>query len=152
MGEPHDISPLEIGPVELVVLSFPGTVIDAGTVAALRDVVDHGYVTVLDLVYLTRGEDGTVVEIDVDEDLGEVGLADLQIAAQDLVSDVDLEIVRETLAPGNSAVVVVYEETWARRFAVAAREASGEVVLHVQIPHESVLAALRAAQEEAASE
>ena len=136
---------LNIGPVELVVLTFPGAQVDPGTIAALQDVVERGYVTLLDLVYIAKDADGTITQVDVDEDLDEVGLAILSIEAKALISDEDLDVVRDSLEPGTSAAVIVYEETWARQIAASVRGAGGEVALHVQIPRDAVVAAVEAA-------
>lgn len=136
---------VNIGPVELVVLAFPGAQADPATVTALQDVVAKGYVTLLDLVYLAKDEAGNVRQVDVDEDLQDVGLEILSIEAKALISDEDLDVVRDALEPGTSAAIIVYEETWARNFTSTARAAGGEVVLHVQIPHEVVVAAVEAA-------
>ncbi|MFC9787062.1 DUF6325 family protein [Rhodococcus sp. NPDC127528] len=136
---------LNIGPVELVVLTFPGARVDPGTIAALQDVVERGYVTLLDLVYIAKDADGTVTQVDVDEDLDEIGLAVLSIEAKALISDEDLDVVRDTLEPGTSAAIIVYEETWARELAAKVRGSGGEVALHVQIPRDAVVAAVSAA-------
>ncbi|WP_228803728.1 SHOCT domain-containing protein [Nocardia cyriacigeorgica] len=77
----------ELGPVELVVLSFPGTRVDASVTAALSDVVDGGYVTVLDLIYLSMDEAGEVRQIEVDESLTETGLDGVTVDPRGLVSD-----------------------------------------------------------------
>ncbi|GAB2633651.1 DUF6325 family protein [Prescottella soli] len=138
--------PSDIGPVELVVLTFPGTTADPATVAALQDVVDRGYVTLLDLVYIAKDAAGNLTEIDVDEDLSDTGLADLAIEAQHWISADDLDVVRSSLEPGTSAAIIVYEEAWARRIATAARAAGGEVALHVQVPRDAVLAAVEHAR------
>ncbi|SEK55374.1 DUF6325 family protein [Rhodococcus maanshanensis] len=136
---------LNIGPVELVVLTFPGAQVDPGTIAALQDVVERGYVTLLDLVYIAKDADGNITQVDVDEDLDEVGLAILSIEAKALISDEDLDVVRDSLEPGTSAAIIVYEETWARQIASTVRGAGGEVALHVQIPRDAVVAAVAAA-------
>lgn len=133
-----------LGPVEMVVLSFPGTQIADAVTAAFAEVVDRGYVTVLDLVYLAKNDDGTVSQIEIDEPLAETGLAGITVDPLDLVSDDDLEVVRSSLEPGTSAVVLVYEETWARRLAGEVRNAGGEVALHIQVPRDAVEAALTA--------
>lgn len=136
---------LNIGPVELVVLTFPGAQVDPGTIAALQDVVERGYVTLLDLVYIAKDADGTITQVDVDEDLDEVGLAILSIEAKALISDEDLDVVRDSLEPGTSAAIIVYEQTWARQIASNVRTVGGEVALHVQIPRDAVVAAVEAA-------
>lgn len=100
---------MNIGPVELVVLAFPGSTVDPEAVAALQNVVERGFVTLLDLVYIAKDADGQVSQIDVDEDLTDIGLAILSIEAKALISDEDLDLVRESLEPGTSAAVIVYE-------------------------------------------
>src|SRR5262249_10603842 len=70
----------------------------------------------------------------------------LEVHAQTLISEDDLDVVRDALEPGTSAALIVYEETWAREIGGAVRNAGGEVALHVQVPRETVEAALAAAQ------
>ena len=137
--------PVNIGPVELVVVAFPGSRVDPDTVAALQNIIERGFVTLLDLVYIAKDEEGNIRQVDVDEDLTDIGLEILSIEAKALSSDEDLDVVRESLEPGTSAAIIVYEQTWARDFASKARAGGGEVALHVQIPHDVVVAAVEAA-------
>ncbi|MEV6071226.1 DUF6325 family protein [Nocardia sp. NPDC052001] len=132
------------GPVELVVLTFPGTRVDAAVRAALSEVVDRGYVTVLDLIYLSKDLDGSLTEVEIDEPIEELGLAGVSVDVREVISDDDLDLVRDTLRPGTSAIVVVYEQSWARGLADAVTAAGGEVALHVQVPHDTIEAALAA--------
>lgn len=136
---------MDFGPVELIVLEFPSERADPAVVAAISDVVAHGDVAVLDLVYLSRTTDGRTRVVHVDENLDETGFGTLEVAAQALVSEYDLDMVRDALEPGTSAAVIVYEHSWARRVAGAVRDAGGQVALHVQIPRETVEAAVAAA-------
>lgn len=136
---------VNIGPVELVVLAFPGAAVDPATIAALQEVVARGYVTLLDLVYLHKDESGDVTQIDVDENLHDVGLEVLSIEARALISDEDLEVIRDSLDPGSSAAIIVYEQTWARSVAASVRAAGGEVALHLQVPRDVIVAAVEAA-------
>ena len=140
---------MEIGPVEMVVLTFPSERADPDVVSSLAEVVEQGYATILDLVFLSRESSGEIRVVDFDEDLDEAGLARLTVAdGRAVLSDEDMDVVRETLEPGTSAALIVYENTWARRVAGAVRGAGGEVALHVQIPRETVEAALAAAEAE----
>jgi hypothetical protein len=136
---------MDLGPVELIVLEFPSDRADPAVVAAISDVVGRGDVTILDLVYVSRTEDGEIRVVDVDENLDETGLGTLETAAQALVSEDDLDVVRDALEPGTSAAVIVYEHSWARRVAGAVQAAGGQVALHVQIPRATVEAAVTAA-------
>ena len=134
--------PVSLGPVEMVVLSFPGTQIDAAVTAAFAEVIDGGYATILDLIYLSKDADGNLSQIEIDEPLSETGLDGITVDPLGLVSDEDLDVVRLSMEPGTSAVVIVYEETWARKLAGEVRRAGGEVELHVQVPRDAVDAAL----------
>ncbi|MFD4461211.1 DUF6325 family protein [Nocardia sp. NPDC058480] len=135
-------SPSTLGPVEFLVLAFPGTDIDKSVSGALADVVAKGTVTLLDLIVLSMDEAGTITEREIDDDISAVGLTGLTAADIDLVSDDDLDVVRASMEPGTTAVVIVFEETWATRLAAAVRAADGEVALHVQVPRDAVDAAL----------
>ena len=137
---------MPVGPVDLLVLSFPSENADSGVIAALQDVVSNGFVTVLDLVFLSKGHDGVVRQVDVTQDLDGVGLGILQIEQQSLISEDDLELARDTLDPGHSAALVVYENSWARGVSGAVVDAGGELTLHVRIPRDVVEAALEAAE------
>lgn len=134
-----------LGPVELLVLTFPGSAVDATVTDALSEVVGHGLVTLLDLVVLSMDAAGAVTEREIDDDLAQVGLTGLTAADIDLVSDADLDTVRASMEPGTTAVVLVFEETWATKLAAAVRDAKGEVALHVQVPRDAVENAVAAA-------
>ncbi|MFE1595013.1 DUF6325 family protein [Nocardia sp. NPDC058705] len=135
-------SPATLGPVEFVVLTFPGTAVDPAVSSALADVVAEGTVTLLDLIVLSSDSAGVITEREIDDDIADVGLTGLTAADIDLVSDDDLDVVRASMEPGTTAVVVVFEQTWAVRLANAVRAADGEVALHVQVPRDAVDAAL----------
>jgi Family of unknown function (DUF6325) len=137
---------MPVGPVDLLVLSFPSENADPAVIAALQDVVRSGFVTVLDLVFLSRSKDGVISEIDVTEDLDDVGLGLLELREQALISEDDLELARDILDPGHSAAVIVYENSWARKVSGAIADAGGELTLHVRIPRDVVEAALEAAE------
>jgi hypothetical protein len=140
---------MDIGPVELIVLTFPGRTTDARVVKALSDVVENGDVTVLDVVALSRLADGSLETIDV-ENLSDIGMAALRLDAHALIAEDDLAAVLEIVSDGidvdTSALVIVYEETWARRFAGTVRDSGGEVALHLHVPRDTVEAAMADAE------
>jgi len=69
----------------------------------------------------------------------------LEIKAQTLVNEDDMEVIRDSLEPGTSAAIIVYEESWACGVASAVRKAGAEVALHVQVPRDAVDAAVAVA-------
>ena len=127
---------MDIGPVGLVVLAFPDVRADPATVEMLSEVVSHGYVTVLDLVFLTRTPDGAVQVTDARDSFA--GLGQGAAGGPSLISEDDLAVVRESIKPGTSAAVLVYEYSWPRRLAGTVGRAGGTVVLHAQVPRDAV--------------
>jgi hypothetical protein len=137
----------ELGPVDWLVVEFPGTDYGKGQVAPyLKDLVDRGLVRVLDLVFLRKDKDGAVemAEIsDLDEsELGELRASEAELAM--VLSEQDVNDLVDTIEPGNSAVVLVWENQWAAPFGSAVRHAGGQLVASGRIPTQAVLAAIEA--------
>ena len=119
---------MDIGPVELIVLVFPGEGADPTVTEVLTEVTSGGQITVLDLAVLTRTLDGLVRTTDVRENLDDIGFGSLVITAQPVITQDDLDTVRASLEPGKSAAIVAFEHSWTRRLAVAAENAGGAVI------------------------
>ncbi len=145
---------MDTGPVELVVLVFPDVRADPATVEVLSEVVSHGYVTVLDLVFLTRTPDGAVRVTEAGDSFAGLGQGTAGPGGQSLIREHDLDVLRESIKPGTSAAVIVYEHSWMRRLAGTVGKTGGTVALHAQVPRDavSVRSAHRAAQQAAASQ
>ena len=136
---------MDVGPVELIVLQFPGQRADPAAAGVLADVVSRGYAAVLDLVFVALTPDGMLRVTDAGDGLDGVGLGGLQPGAQPLISRDDLDLMRDSLRPGTSAAVIAYEHRWPQRLTDAARDAGGQLALHVQVPRDAVAAAVAAA-------
>jgi uncharacterized membrane protein len=138
------------GAVEIAVIEFPGSQFKGEIVPALAEIVESGIVTIIDLVFVTKGEDGTVVGAELaDLDEETAGAFDeLDGEVRGLLSDEDLQSAGEALSPGSSALLVVWENTWARRLVGAIRNAGGRLVAHDRLDAETVNAALAASGEE----
>jgi hypothetical protein len=136
---------MDVGPVEVIVLEFPGQRADPAVTGVLTDVVSRGYAAVLDLVFVAHTPDGSLRVTDVGDNLDGVGLGALQPGRQPLISRDDLDLMRDSLRPGTCAAVIAYEHRWPERLAAAARDAGGQLALHVQVPHDAVAAAVAAA-------
>jgi hypothetical protein len=137
----------QLGPVDWFVVEFPGTDYGRGQVApSLQDLVDRDLVRVLDLVFLRKDKDGTLEAAEI-SDLGETELGRLRASEAELamvLSEQDVSDLAETIEPGNSAVVVVWENLWAAPFGSAVRHAGGQLVASGRIPTQAVLASLEA--------
>jgi hypothetical protein len=136
---------MDVGPVELIVLQFPGQRADPAVAGVLAGLVSRGDVAVLDLVFVALTPDGMLRVTDAGDNLADVGLGALQPGAQPLISRDDLDLMRDSLRPGTSAAVIAYEHRWPQRLAAAAADAGGQLALHVQVPRDAVAAAVAAA-------
>ena len=127
------------GPVDLVLLGFPGNQFTGDIAPALRDLVSSGTVRILDLVFITKDADGNVAGVEL-SDLGEAGAAfeDVDGEINELLTEEDIEAAGEELEPNSSAALLMFENTWAGRLATAIREANGEVVAYERIPRDAL--------------
>jgi hypothetical protein len=132
--------------VELVVVEFPGSNFNGDIAPALADIIERGIVTILDLVFVTKQLDGTVSSmelINLDDALA-APFRELEGEVNGLLSDVDLQTSGAALTPGSSAVVIVWENTWARRLTGAVNDAGGRLVAHERLDAATVQEALAA--------
>lgn len=118
---------MDIGPLELIVLVFPGARADPDVAEILAGVVSGGYVTVLDLAFVTRTSDGNLRTTDVEGNRHEIGLGSFEISAEPLITKDQLDAVRHSLKPGTSAAVIAYEHSWVRRLAGTVTNAGGAI-------------------------
>ena len=138
----------EMGPVDYVVVEWPGQQPTGEAAPLLVDLVDRGLIRILDLAFIAKGEDGSVAGLEI-SNLGEEveELAVFEGASSGLLSEEDIEEAGEALEPGTSAALLVYENRWAAPFAVAVRRSGGQLVASGRIPVQAIIAALDAAEE-----
>jgi uncharacterized membrane protein len=138
----------EMGPIDYIVVEFPGSKMNGEAFPHLIDLVDRGIVRILDLVFVSKYLDGSVKGIaiaDLDDD-GELDLAVFEGASSGLIGDDDIQEAGGILEPGSSAGILVYENVWAGPFAAAVRRGGGQLVASGRIPIQAMLAALEAAE------
>lgn len=142
---------MAVGPVEVIVVKFPGSEFNGEIAPALADVVEQGDIRILDLVFVVRTseEEIEIIELDDLEDDAVEELSEGTGSVVDLLSDEDLDFISDELDVGSSAVAVVFEHAWAARLATALRGSKGEVVLDERIPADVVEAALELTGDEA---
>jgi len=139
----------ELGPVDWIVVEFPGSKFNGEIAPALRDLVDRRLIRVLDLLVLKKEEDGSLEAFELsDLDPGEVGeLRAYESELAMLLSEDDVTAVAAAVEPGASAAVLVWENVWAAPFASAVRHSGGQLVASGRIPVQAMLAAIEADDE-----
>ena len=136
----------ELGPIDYVVVEFPENKMTGEGLPMLVDLVDRGVIRLLDLVFFTKGADGSVamVEIaDFDGD-GELDLAIFEGASSGVLGEDDVNEAAAAVESGSSAALLVYENRWAAPFAAAVRRGGGQLVAFGRIPTQELVAALEA--------
>jgi hypothetical protein len=140
----------ELGPVDWIVVEFPGSKFNGEIAPALQDLVQRGTIRVLDLLMLKKDVDGSLEAFELsDLDPSEVG--ELRAYENDLamlLSEDDVTAVAAAVEPGSSAAVLVWENLWAAPFASAVRHSGGQLVASGRIPIQALLAALEADDDE----
>ena len=136
----------ELGPVDYLVVEFPpGHQNFTGEAAAeLLRLHDAGIVRVMDLVFIAKSEDGSVMAqelADLDE-MGELGRLETELA--ETLAEADVMTFGGEMAPGSIAAVLVYENLWAAPFGAAVRHAGGQLRAAGRIPVQAIIAATEA--------
>ncbi|MFA9273213.1 DUF6325 family protein [Svornostia abyssi] len=134
----------EMGPVDYIIVEWPGRQPTGEALPHLIDLVDSGLVRVLDLMFITKDEDGTVAMLDISE-LGET-FAVFEGASSGILGDDDVAEAGGVLEPGTSAAVLVWENRWAAPFAVALRKSGAQLVASGRIPVQQLVAAVDAVE------
>jgi hypothetical protein len=135
---------VQMGPVDYLVVEFPGSHMTGEGLPILVDLVDRGVIRILDLVFVKKAADGSVEGIqiaDLDGD-GELDLAVFEGASSGLLDDEDLQSAGSVLEPGSSAGVLIYENTWAAPFAAALQRGGAQLVASGRIPMDDLIAAV----------
>jgi hypothetical protein len=134
----------EMGPIDYLVVEFPGNRMTGEAMPLLVDLVDRGIIRILDLLFVRKELDGTLtgtLVADLDSD-GTLDLAVFDGASSGLIGADEVNDAGSVLSPGSSAGIVIYENVWAAPFASALRRSGGQLVASGRIPVQSVLAAL----------
>jgi Family of unknown function (DUF6325) len=138
---------MALGPVELLVVKFPGNEFRGEIAPALRELVEHGTIRIIDLLFVKKDAEGTVTATEL-ADLA----PDLYAVFDPLVSDIaglladdDVQALAGALENDSSAGVLLFENVWATRFRDAVLNANGQLILSERIPR-SVIEEVAAAR------
>ena len=135
-----------LGPGDYLVVEFPaGKSTFTGEMASeLLALVDAGTIRVIDVLILTKNEDGTVdaKELSDIEELGELQRLETQLA--ELLAAEDVAHLAAAMDTGSTAGVLIWENLWAAPFASAARRSGGQLIANGRIPIQAIIASIEA--------
>jgi hypothetical protein len=141
-----DVSLDDLGPVDYVVVEFPAgsSNFTGEMVDELLALVDSGIIRVIDVLILTKDNDGAVDATEF-ADLGDLGkLQALEAQLAELLAEEDVEHLAAAMDPGSTAGVLIWENLWAARFASAARRSGGQLIANGRIPIQAIIASIEA--------
>jgi uncharacterized membrane protein len=127
---------MALGPVEMLIVNFPGNEFSGEIAPALAELVETETIRIIDLVFIRKDSDGTVEAIELaDLDVNEAAKYSPFIdELSGLFSDEDIQELAQLVEKNSSAGFMLFENTWATRFANAIRNANGQVLLNERIP------------------
>jgi hypothetical protein len=133
---------MTIGPVEYIIVGFPGNKYTGEIAPELIALVDSGTVRILDLIFIGKDADGSIVSLEIDELDALAGFGELDGDVGGLIGPADIEYAAAALEPNSSAALLIWEDLWAKPFAEAVRRSDGVVLEGARIPHELIAPAL----------
>jgi len=136
----------KLGPVDYAVVEFPaGQSSFTGEMASeLVALVEAGTIRLIDVLILSKDQDGSVEAIELSDvpDLGELEALEAELA--ELLAADDVVNLAAAMDPGSTAGVLIWENLWAAPFASAARHAGGQLIADGRIPIQAIIASLEA--------
>lgn len=133
-----------MGPVEYIVVSFPGNEFNGRIVPELVALVESGTVRILDLIFIGKDEEGDVIGFEIDELADTLGFDQLPGEVGGLIGPEDIEFIGSQLELNSSAALLIWEDVWAAPFASAVLESGGILLQGARIPHDVIESALEA--------
>lgn len=126
----------ELGPIEYIIVAFEGNGFRGEIIPALKELIDSGQIRVIDLAVITRDGDDNVTIVELTELDSQVAdaLEELTGEFSGLLSEEDLLMAADSLAPNTTAAAMMFEHVWATKFSAAIRDANGWLVTSARIP------------------
>jgi len=127
---------MSAGPLEYILIAFPGNKFNGGILPALHELVDNEIIHIVDLIFIKKDGEGNVSTLELSS-LGEdegAPFDDLDGDVDGLLSMDDIALAAQDLPNNCSAGLLVWENLWAARFANAVLDADGQVLANERIP------------------
>jgi hypothetical protein len=131
-----------MGPVSYTVIAFPGNHFNGNIAPEVARLIANGTVRILDLVFVGKDDEGNTISLEFDqlEELAQFNDLDGEVGG--LIGSDDLDHVAAGLPENNSALIIVWEDAWARSFVEAVEQSGGVVIESARVPRDLVTAAM----------
>ena len=126
---------MAVGPVDVVIIGFPGNKFNGQIAPAIADLVNSGTIRVVDLLFIMKDAEGNITTIEAG-DLGEglEGFLSIDVMQAGALNEEDADEVADDLPLNSAAMLVAFENTWAARFVAAVQASDGFVIDQIRIP------------------
>jgi hypothetical protein len=122
--------------LEYLIVGFPENNFSGEIVPGLLSLVDDGLIRVVDLVFAAKGDDGSVLVLEVDEHDHLSAFAAIDGSVGGVIGPEDIDHAAESISEGSSVLLIVWEDLWAAPFGDAVRQAGGVFIEGGRIPAE----------------
>ena len=133
-----------MGPVDIVIIGFPGNRLTGRIAPAIVELVEAGTVRIIDLLFVMKDADGVVTSLQIEDfdDALRPSFVGIDVVRPGALGAEDADELSDDLLPNSSALMIAFENTWAARFTDAVRAADAVVIDQIRIPAAVVEAAL----------
>lgn len=127
---------MALGPVDVYIIGFPGNKFTGRIAPAILEQVDKGIIRLLDVLLVTKDEDGNLAAFELSDLDPSVGpeIVGLELAQPGALGKEDADEVADDLPNNSSALLVAFENVWAAKLVGALAEADAQVIDHIRIP------------------
>jgi len=140
-------APRDLGPIEVMVLGFPGSRFTGEIRPRIEELVQRDIIRIVDAVFIRKASDGTVTLLELQQltdDPEATALSDELADQLDLLSNEDAEALVQDLQPGSSALAIAFEHTWPKPVRDAVVAAGGVLLADLHVPSAAVQEVLAA--------
>lgn len=136
---------MTLGPIEVLMLRFPGNKFRGEIAPALADLIESGTIRVIDLLFAIKDADGALDVLELTDMEGDLSAFEpMTSELSDTLTEDDAQMLAHSIPNNSSAAILLFENTWAKSFVDAVVRANGEVVLNERIPRATVEALIAA--------
>lgn len=133
-----------MGPVDIVIIGFPGNRFTGRIAPAIVELVEAGVVRIIDLLFVMKDADGVVTSLQIEDfdDALRPSFVGIDVVSPGALGAEDAHELSDDLLPNSSALMIAFENAWAARFTDAVRAADAVVIDQIRIPAAVVEAVL----------
>jgi hypothetical protein len=134
---------MTLGPIDFIVLEFPGNRFKGEILPGLLELVDKEIIRIIDLVVIMKDQGQVVVRELRELDAAHIAMFNpLKADVSQMITRGDIDAIAERLADNTTAGLMLIENLWAKKTQQAMLAANGRLVMFERIPHDVVEEAL----------